>query len=58
MNILLGMKILCIFLGGHYKIGLYLGFISLHFRVFSSRSWYRMGDNFWVAKILNIFWGA
>ena len=30
-----GMKILCIFLGGHHKIGLYLGIISLHFRVFS-----------------------
>ena len=33
-----GMKILWIFFflgGGHHKIGLYLGIISLHFRVFS-----------------------
>ena len=28
------MKILWIFLGGHYKIGLYLVVISMHFRVF------------------------
>ena len=28
------MKILWIFLGGHHKIGLYLGVISMHFRVF------------------------
>ena len=31
----LGMKILWIFLEGHHKIGLYLGVISMHFRVFS-----------------------
>ena len=43
--------------GGHHKIGLYLGVISMHFRVFL-RSWYRMGIFFWVAKISNIFWGA
>ena len=30
-----GTKILWIFLGGHHKIGLYLGVISIHFRVFS-----------------------
>ena len=30
-----GMKILWIFFGGHHKIGLYLGVISMHFRVFS-----------------------
>ena len=30
-----GMKILCIFFGVHHKIGLYLGVISMHFRVFS-----------------------
>ena len=41
MNILLGMKILCMFFfffwggGGHHIIGLYLGVISMHFRVFS-----------------------
>ena len=30
------MKILLIFFGGHHKIGLYLGVISIHFRVFPS----------------------
>ena len=35
MNIFWGMKIFWIFLGGHHKIGLYLGVISMHFRVFS-----------------------
>ena len=30
-----GMKILCIFLGGRHKIGLYLGVFTMHFRVFS-----------------------
>ena len=39
-----GMKILWNFLEGHHKIGLYLGVISMHFRVLSSR--YRMGDIF------------
>ena len=34
-NIFWGMKILCIFFGGHPKIGLVLGVISMHFRVFS-----------------------
>ena len=29
-----GMKILWIFVLGHHKIGLYLGVISMHFRVF------------------------
>ena len=35
MNILLGMKILCMFFLGHHKIGLYLRVISMHYRVFS-----------------------
>ena len=30
-----GMKILWIFFWGHHKNGLYLGVISMHFRVFS-----------------------
>ena len=34
MNILLGMKILCIFGGFKYIIRLYLGAMSMHFRVF------------------------
>ena len=29
------MKILWIFFGGHHKIGLYFGVVSMHFRVFS-----------------------
>ena len=35
INIFWGMKILWIFLWGHHKIGLYLGVISMHVRVFS-----------------------
>ena len=35
MNFLLGMNLLWMFFWGHHKIGLYLGVISLHFRVFS-----------------------
>ena len=34
MNIFWGMKILWIFFRGHHKIGLYLGVISMYFRVF------------------------
>ena len=34
MNILLGMKILCMAFWGHHKIGLYLRVISMHFKVF------------------------
>ena len=34
-NIFWDMKILLIFSKGHHKIGLYLGVISMHFRVFS-----------------------
>ena len=33
MTIFLGMKILWIYLGGYLKIVLYLGAISMHFRV-------------------------
>ena len=35
MNIFGGMKILWTFFGGQHKIGLYLGVISMHFRIFS-----------------------
>ena len=35
MNIFGGLRILWIFLWGHHKKGLYLGVISIHFRVFS-----------------------
>ena len=46
MNIFWGMKILCIFLGGHHKIGLHLGVFSMHFLGLFLRSRYRMGGIF------------
>ena len=49
MNNFGGMKILWIFLGGHHKIGLYLGVISMHFRVFSSGHCTEWGYFFWGA---------
>ena len=58
MNILLGMKILWIFLGGHHKIRLHLGVFSMHFGVFL-RSRYRVGVfGGGGAKISNIFEGS
>ena len=49
------LKILWIFLGGHHKIGLYLGVISIHLGFFL-RARYRMRDILAVAIISNIFW--
>ena len=43
------------FFGGHHKIGLYLGVISMHFRVFSEGQGTEMGVFFWVAENSNIF---
>ena len=57
MNLFLGIKILWIFIGGSSHIGLYLGVISMHFRVFL-RSRYGMGNIFSVAKISIFFCGA
>ena len=58
MNMFWGMKILWIFFGGHHKIRLYLGVISMHFRVFSSGQRYRMGDIFrGCLKCLILFGG-
>ena len=57
MNIFWGMRILLIFLGGHHKIGLYSGVISLHFRVFSYGQGTEWGYFLGVVKIPNIFWG-
>ena len=51
MNIFEGMKILWIFLGGHHKIGLYLGVISMHFRVFSQGQGTEWGMFFTSYKI-------
>ena len=49
MNSFWGKKILCIFIWGHLKIGLYIGVISMHFRV--QNAGYFLG----VSKISNIF---
>ena len=65
MNIFWGMKILWIFLGGHHKIGLYLGVISTHFRVFCEGQVTEWGNFrslkfqifFGVLEIPDIFWG-
>ena len=56
VNIFWGMKILWIFFWSHQKIGLCLGIISMHFRVFP-RSWYRMGDFFGGLLKFQIFFG-
>ena len=44
--------------GGHHKIGLYLEFISMHFRDFSEGQGTEWEDIFWVAKISNIYLGC
>ena len=57
----LGMKILWIFFGGHHQIRLYLGVISMHFRVFSlghGTEWGIFFDIFLgCLKFLIFFWG-
>ena len=66
MNTFRGMKILCIFFWGHHKIGLYLGVISMHFRVFFKvkvqNGGYFFGSLklqifFGVLEVPDIFWG-
>ena len=49
------MKILWIFFWGHHKVVLYLGVISMHFRVFFLGARYIMGDIFGVLAIPDIF---
>ena len=44
--------------GGHHKIGLYLGVISIHFRVFSYGQGTEWKIFFGVAKISNIILGC
>ena len=39
----------------HHKIRLYLGVISMHFRVFSKDQCKEWEISFWVAKMSNIF---
>ena len=58
INIFWGMKTLWIFLGGHHKIGLYLGVISMHFMVFSEGQGTEWGIFLGGAKSSNIFWGV
>ena len=57
MNVLLGMKILWVFFGGHHKIGLYLGVVSMHFRVLYSGQSTELGIFFGLLKF-RIFWGV
>ena len=52
------MTILWIFFWGDHEIGIYLGVISMHFRVFSKGQGTERGIIFWVAKISNIFLGC
>ena len=60
INIFWGMKInfVDIFGGGHHKIGLYLGVISMHFRDFSSGLCTELGYIFGFLKFQIFFWGA
>ena len=53
-----GIKILWIFFWGQHKICLYLGIISMHFRVVSSGQVTEWGIFFGVVKISNIFLGC
>ena len=46
MNIFGGLKILWIWFGGHHKIGLCLGVVSMHFVVFSFGQGTDLGDIF------------
>ena len=55
-NFLGGMKTLWIFFLGLHKIGLYLGVISMHFRVFSECQGTEWGIFFWLLKF-KIFFG-
>ena len=52
------MKILWICFGGHHKIGLYLGVISMHFEGLFLRSMYRMRDIFGGCKSSKYFLGV
>ena len=60
------MNTLWIFLGGHHKIRLYLGVISMHFRVHLNvkvrnwgyvLGWYNFKYFLGVLEIPDIFWG-
>ena len=51
------MKILWIFLGGHHKIGLYLGIISMHFVSFLKAKVQNSGYILWGCKNFKYFFG-
>ena len=64
MNIFGDMKIYGYFFlegGGHHEIGLYLGVISMHLRVFSLRQGFlgvaKISNIFEVLEISDISWG-
>ena len=57
MNIFGGMKMLWIFLGGHHKIGLNLGVISMHLRVFLKVK-VQNGGYFWGLLKFQILFGV
>ena len=44
--------------GGHHKIGLYLGVISIHSGVSSLGQGTEWEINFWIAKIFKYFLGC
>ena len=53
-----GMKILWIFFGGHHETGLYLGVISMYFRVFSYGHCAEWGYFFGLLKFQIFLGGA
>ena len=57
LNIFASMKILWILFFVNHKIGLCLGFISMHLGPFLKVK-IQNGRFFWGAQISNIFWGA
>ena len=58
MNIFGGYEDLWIFFWGHHKIGLYLGVISMYFRVFSKGQDTELGYIFGLVKFQIFFGGA
>ena len=60
LNIFWGMSILWILFGGggHHKIGLYLEFISMHFRDFSEGQGTEWRIFFGLLKFQIFIWGA
>ena len=57
INIFGGMKILLLLFWGHHKIGLYLGVVSMNFKVFSKGHCTKWGYFFGLLKF-QIFFGV